>query len=219
MPTVGLICEGPTDRAVLERILDGYSRGSVTVSPIQPPNPMRPGVDFGGWQQVFASIRRKDVSGALAFNDLVIVQVDTDVCEQVGFDVPRRNTAHELTEAELTARVCERLYRELAEADPEADRTRVLLAICVNELECWLLLHLSDRKPKTTGCLEAANQALQKENCPRLGTKDNKHLRAYEDAAKGLRRRPAVDALRNRAPSLDAFLVQLDDKLAPLLAD
>ncbi|MDP2310123.1 MAG: hypothetical protein Q8P18_29165 [Pseudomonadota bacterium] len=117
MPTVGLICEGPTDRAVLERILDGFSAGRVTVAPIQPPHPMRPGVDFGGWNQVFASIRRKDVSGALAFNDL-----------------------------------------------------------------------------------------------------DNKHLRAYEDAARGLRRRPAVDALRNRAPSLDAFLTALDEKLAPLLA-
>lgn len=154
------------------------------------------------------SIRRGDVGGALAFNDLVIVQIDTDVCEQPGFDVHRREDGRELTEAELAERCAARLRREIVEHDPDADLTRVVFATCVNELECWLLLHLSDRKPKTTGCLQAADTVLRKQT---LAAKD---VRAYEAAAKDLRHRKGLDPLRGRSPSLDALLADLAAKLA-----
>lgn len=123
MITVGLVCEGPTDRAVIERMLDGLSGGRTQVNPVQPPDPMRPGVDFGGWQQVFASISRKDVSGALAFNDFVVVQIDTDVCEEPGFS--RRDGDRERTKAELAAAVRDRLVAAIRESDPDADLARV----------------------------------------------------------------------------------------------
>lgn len=115
-------------------------------------------LEIGGWQQVFASIARQDVSRALAFNDLMVIQIDTDVCEQTGFDVPRRDGGRELTEEELVARVQERLLRAIAERDPTADLKRVAFAICVNEIECWLLLHLSPRSKKTLGCLAEARR-------------------------------------------------------------
>lgn len=214
MWTVGLICEGPTDRVVLERVLAGLSGDRTRVNPVQPPDPMRAGVDFGGWEQVFASIDRQDVSGALAFNDFVVVQIDTDVCEQPRFGVSRREDGRELTEAELAARVRARLVSEIERADPEADLARVAFAVCVNELECWLLLHLSERTPKAHGCFDAANRELRKAGRQPLGGRE-KAVRAYEDAAKGLRKSGVVDGMSVRSDSLRAFVAEIRALLPP----
>lgn len=215
MVPIGLLCEGPTDDAVLKRLLAGYSEGGVALTRIFPPDPMGP-KDFGGWENLFAAIRERQVGEALAFNDLVIVQIDTDVCEQPGFGVSRREGDRALTERELVDRVVARLRALLTEHDPDADLGRVVFAVAVDELECWLLVHLSDRKPKTTGCFEAARHILGPKGI-HLERKGSKDPRAYEAAAHELRRRKAVGALRGRAPSLDAFLADLDAKFAPRL--
>jgi hypothetical protein len=214
MRSVALICEGPTDQIVLERLLDGLTGGQVRAVMVQPPRPLGPG-DYGGWRQVFLSIERGDVSGALAAgNDAVVVQIDTDVCEEAGFDVSRRTDGRPRTEAELVAAVSERLRSVLVGFDPRADLARVVLAICVNELECWLLLHLAAGE-RTTGCLKACNRVLKRQDRPTLGSGEAKKPRAYEDVAAGLRKRKAIDAIRGRSPSLDRFLTDL----SPLISD
>jgi hypothetical protein len=221
---VALFCEGPTDHAVLSKLLEGYSADRVSLNRVFPPDPMRRGVDFGGWMELFKAIARREISAALLFNDLVILQVDTDVCHEPGFDVLRVEAGRKLSESELVERVAERLRQEIEAHDPDADLGRVVFAISVSALECWLLLHLS-AGAKTNSCLFLAEQAIAKKGGEPLSDKRGKTdkrvkklPRAYEAAAHGLRRRPAVDALRNRAPSLDAFLGALDTKLAPLLA-
>jgi hypothetical protein len=205
MPTIGLICEGPTDHVVLARLLDGLV-GDVTVNPIQPPVPMRPGVDFGGWEQVFASIRRRDVSGAQAFLDLVVVHIDTDVCEHPNYGVARRDGDRVLTTAEVRERVVDRLRAEIAEHDPAADLARVAFAVCVDTIECWLLLLLHAARAKTTGCEAAVNQALKRANFAALNKRDP---RTYEAPSKPLRAKKDLDRIRGRAPDLDAFVAAI----------
>lgn len=203
-PSVALICEGPTDQAVLRRLLAGVLGDDVVVNEVQPPSPMK-AEDFGGWEMVFASIRGGDVGRALEFNDLVLLQVDADVCERVGFDVSRRVDGRERNEAELVEAVRARLLAAVHDADPHVDPAQLLFALCVDELECWLLLLLSERD-KTTGCLEAANRELNKAGRKPLG----KDPRRYEDEANPLRKPKQVAQLRGRSVSLDLFLAQLD---------
>jgi hypothetical protein len=214
MKAIGLICEGPTDQVVLERLLEGIAGEKVRANMIQPPRPMRAGVDFGGWQQVFAAIRRKDVSNTLANHDFVVIQIDTDVCEEPGYDVPRRRENRELSDAELVACVVARLRAEIRTRDPDADLGRVAFAVCVNELECWLLLHIADRE-KTSGCHEACRAELTRrgEKALAMGLA-NKDPRAYEDLARDLRKPKAIPPLRGRSDSLDAFVAAV----GPLLA-
>ena len=88
----GVIAEGPTDQTVIENILLGYfedQEDEPDIQSIQPPRPLtrhRP----AGWTLVFKSLERKDHEGALQYNDYLVIHIDTDVQEEPGFDVPRR---------------------------------------------------------------------------------------------------------------------------------
>ena len=158
----GVIAEGPTDQIVIENILLGYfqdQEDEPAIHPIQPPRPLTE--TPGGWGHVFKSLERKDYAGALQYNDYLVIHIDTDVQEQPGFDVPRRDGGKELSVSERVDRVIARLKQDI---DPEfykANAHRILFAIAVDTIECWLLPLLYDdqKAAKTTGCLETASQA------------------------------------------------------------
>lgn len=83
MPTCALISEGVTDQVVLEFIIDAvFTRarfGKVDVNRLQP---LRDASDaatapYGGWELVLEYCRTS-IQDALATNDFVVVQIDTD---------------------------------------------------------------------------------------------------------------------------------------------
>ena len=88
----GVIAEGPTDQTVIENILLGYfeeQEDEPDIRYIQPPRPLTE--TPAGWGLVFKSLERKDHEGALQYNDYLVIHIDTDVQEETGFDVPRRD--------------------------------------------------------------------------------------------------------------------------------
>lgn len=119
---------------------------------------------------------------------------------------PRREGDRVRSHLELVLAVEERLCGVLSDADPAADLTRVAFAIAVDATECWLLLHLDPLRSKDTGCLEAANRVLRRRGCPPLTQGEVKHPRAYEQAARALRKPKEVAALSGRSPGLDRFI-------------
>src|SRR5260370_40031899 len=95
----------------------------------------------------------------------------------------------------------------------QANEHRILFAVAVDTIECWLLpLLYGDKKKaaKTTGGLESANQALRKADEDALSAGETKFIRAYEKASRGYRKRKTLNKLRNKNPSLDLFIKQLD---------
>jgi hypothetical protein len=108
MPTFGIIAEGLTDQYVIENILRGFFGGSgddLVVNYVRPPLDATGRAEGAGktgdkppagWTLVFKALRDGEHKKALQFNDHVIVQIDTDVCEEKGFDVPRRENGVEL---------------------------------------------------------------------------------------------------------------------------
>lgn len=215
MLTFGLITEGVTDRMVLENILRGYfsdEEEEPAFNPVQPPPPS-PGTPHppGGWTLVFQSLRRGDHRGALSYCDYLVIQIDTDVSQEPGFDVPWREEGRERTPEQLHARVRERLQRELGEDFLAAHGDRVLYAIAIHEIECWLLpLLYTDRKAgKIVGCLSAANHALQLQARPPLSTGETKDPRAYREASRPYLKRKILLERRDHNPSLALFLAQL----------
>lgn len=136
----GIIAEGATDQTVIENILIGYfsdQEEEPAIAYIQPPHvlPDAP----AGWGHVFQSLKRRDHEGALQWIDYLIIHIDTDVQEQPGFDVPRRKDGVELRLAERVERVIARLKQEIDAAFYEANAHRILFAIAVDSIECWLL--------------------------------------------------------------------------------
>lgn len=210
----GIIAEGPTDQTVIENILLGYfeeQEDEPAVNPIQPPRPLTE--TPAGWGHVFKSLQRKDYEGALQFNDFLVIHIDTDVQEEPGFDVPRREGGKELLLAERVDRVIARLNKDMDPRFLQANAHRILFGIAVDSIECWLLPLLYREKKKaakTSGCLESANQALRKANQDALSAGEKKFLRAYEKASIDYLKRKNLMNLRGKNPSLELFINQLD---------
>ncbi|MBI5498342.1 MAG: hypothetical protein HY904_25295 [Deltaproteobacteria bacterium] len=217
MLTFGVIAEGKTDFPVLRNILCGYFTDPA-VNRVQPENDEDP----AGWSQVFAALNKGKHREALQFNDFVVVHVDTDVCQEKGFDVPVHAEGRALSKDEVLDRVCQRL-KELLGA-PFLDRygDRVILAVAVEAIECWLmpLLFRDAKQAKTTGCLRAVNRERTRRNLLALSSADEKQkfLRQYDDASREYRTRKT---LLERAPenlSLAHFVFQLS-LLTPTVID
>ncbi len=214
MLTFGVIAEGPTDQAVIENILLGYfedQEDEPEIRYIQPPRPLSEAT--AGWGHVFKSLERKDCEGALQYNDYLMIHIDTDVQEEPGFDVPRREKGKELSVSDRVDRVMTRLKLDIDTGFYQANAHRILLAIAVDTIECWLLplLHGKKKAAKTTGCLESANQALRKADRDALSAGEKKFPRAYENASSDYRKRKRLIELHNKNPSLEILIKQLDN--------
>jgi hypothetical protein len=223
VPTFGIISEGPTDRQVIENIVLGHYDGhgeEPVFRPIQPPAPTAEDpAPPGGWTRVFDSLRRKDPELALQFSDYLIIQIDTDTQEETGFDVPRRDGGRELSLEERVERVIAKLVSYIDPTFYDQNRQRLLFAIAVEEVECWLLpLLLTGKKiAKTTGCLEAANRELRRKDRAPLSSGEDKDVRAYDTASREYLKRKTLVKHRDANPSLALFLQQLESR-CPLSA-
>lgn len=213
---VGIIAEGPTDQRVIEEILKGAVRGGDDgPAPLElQVNYVHPEAQgFGGWALVFDALRRGQHIEALQYNDYLVIQLDTDVCEELGFDVPRREAGVELDEATLIARVIARVERELGPAFVAEHGSRVAYAIAVNELECWLLPLVFDnnKADKTTGCFEALHRRLKERKGRGLLHNDgqSKDPRRYRDEAAPLRKPKQLEQACEHSASLAAFVLRV----------
>ncbi len=151
-------------------------------------------------------------SAALQFNDYLVIHIDTDMQEETGFDVSRREKGKELSVSDRVDRVITRLKREMSAAFYQANAHRILFAIAVDTIECWLLplLYGDNKAAKTTGCLESANNALRRKDQDALSAGENKFIRAYEQASSGYRKRKRLIEAHDRNPSLQLFFTQLE---------
>jgi hypothetical protein len=150
-----------------------------------------------------------------------VIQIDTDHQEDPGFDVPRREGGKELTVAERIERVIAKLKSYIDPGFYEANKDRIIFAITVDEIECWLLpLLYNDKKAaKTTGCVDAANRALHKRDEPGLSAGGRKFREAYKLASRGYLKRKTLMKLRDANPSLAFFVQQLEDLQRRIDAD
>lgn len=219
-----IIAEGKSDQYVIENILHGFFQeieDELVVTYTQPPQSTDDPDAFGGWNQVFETLQRGRAQEALQFNDFVVIHIDTDKQEDVGFDVPRTEKGVELTIPTRVERVIARLVKEVGESYIAKYGPSFLFAIAVDSIECWLLpLLYNDKKAaKTTGCLEAANKKLRKGDKQGLSSSEEKKFpEAYKPASKDFRKRKTLMKVHDKNPSLELFiqqLVELEKRLTP----
>ena len=216
MATFGVIAEGPCDQRVIENVLIGYfgDQEEPVVNSIQPPRRMsRADPSHGGWTLVFESLRRGDPESALQFNDYLVIHIDTDVQEEPGFDVPRRQGGGELSPHARVERVVAKLASCIETGCFGSSRDRILFAVAVDSIECWLmpLLFPCNKAGKITGCLEAANRELRRTNRDGLSSgTDTKFPNAYEAASRDFCNQRELMARSDKNPSLKLFIEQLD---------
>jgi hypothetical protein len=189
MNEFAIVSEGITDYAVLKNILLGWFKGQDTEPFLKPyqPDPTAEGEsawqEFGNWENVLKYLEEKKHRDALEFADFLIVQIDTDQSEHVNFGVSQRENDQPLEPPALVAKVAEKLQEVIGPDDVTYYGERIIFAICVNAIECWLLpLWDTSKAAKCEGCTSAVDRGLTKANQAPL----NKSPERYQRSVKGI---------------------------------
>ncbi len=93
----------------------------------------------------------------------------------------------------------------------EKNKDKVIFAICVHSLECWLYAHYNDKplkSPKITGCGKALDFTLQ-EN----GFQKNKNTQLYKKHSMFFLERQNIDQAANKDPSFKYFIRLLENSV------
>jgi hypothetical protein len=207
-----VVSEGVTDFAVLKNILIGWFKDQGVepfLKQVQP-DPTSTGESaWGNWENVLRFLRDGKYQGALDYADYLIVQIDTDQSEHPNFGVPQREGERQLDPHEMVERVAARLRELIAPDDLAFYQNRILFAICVREIECWLLPLWDESKAgKSEGCMNAVNRALGKADEATLDTRP-KDSRRYDNASRGYLKRQILLSKGPLNPSLGVFLGKL----------
>jgi hypothetical protein len=167
MPSFGLISEGVTDRIVIKNILCGYfDNPDIEVTRLPEPldetdknNP----VNYSNWQLVLQYCESTKFKEAFQFIDYLIVQIDTDVCDEPDFGIKKIEAGKELTPEELAEKVSLKLQGLIGQDFYEKFSKQIIFAIAVHSTECWLLpiFCKNHEKQKYKGCLKALDRCLE----------------------------------------------------------
>jgi hypothetical protein len=216
--TFGFIGEGITDRIVIENILIGYfadQEEEPVVNPLQPPwdqtgqNSEPPP---GGWTLIFRYFEQRKHEEALQYNDYLIVHIDTDVSEDAGYDIPWQDGGRALSAEELVGRVIAKLKGLMGKDFCTLYGNRILFAVAVHGIECWLLpLYFTNKKAaKITGCVGAVNDERRKKGEAPLSTIKNKFPASYKHASREYCDRKKLMKRFDKNPSLRLFIKELE---------
>jgi hypothetical protein len=216
MHDFALVTEGATDQTILENILIGFFKEQREPDVHRDHPDPQAAKHYGGWTLVLQYLREKRYQQAFQLNRWLIVQIDTDVAEDAGFDVPRQNEQGRLELADFVNNVVDRLKAEIGQEDFLFYNDRFIFAIGVEQLECWVLpLWFDDAKgEQTVSCtnrLGGNNQlrgALDAKNY-RWIRKDEKDIRSYDLASREYKKPGPLLAKGRRNPSLKIFLEEL----------
>lgn len=203
MTTIALITEGVTDRPILSAIIHAFAEQHLSEQPIV--NILHPKEkEPGGWQRVFNYCRSKELKDAFEFNDYIVIQIDTDRHLDKGYDVPKCSST-----IELIAAVRAKLIEKMGVAFYEANEKKILFAICVDAVECWLLPFYATtaaHQQKETGCCSTVNQYLKKQGYTIDCTNDAGGHAQYAAAARGFYRKKDFFPKYRKSQSLRQFV-------------
>ncbi|MCZ7502762.1 hypothetical protein [Agrobacterium sp. ST15.13.015] len=156
MPKFAIVSEGPTDQVVLDRVIslicESGFEDDVIVNFAQP---IRDETDsnkseIGGWELVLEYCSTR-ISDALASNDYVVIQIDTDCGEEVNFGVPLTSGGQDRPFVDLIADVERLIAGKIGEPLFSKFKERFIFAVSVHSLESWLLLYFfSDGRTKNS---------------------------------------------------------------------
>lgn len=164
--TFGVICEGPSDFRIVKRILDVFLKGNDPFISCYQPKTLPSGKsDFGGWPRVLECCSDDTLKEIFEYNDYAIVQIDTDRSQDLPFNVPHLgDDGQPKSHTRLCEDVIEKLSSLISQPEIQKNRHRILFAICIHSIECWLLpvAYSDNRKENTNNCIDTLNRAVQK---------------------------------------------------------
>lgn len=220
MKGFGLACEGITDQITIENIIFGIfdQVEEDDIAYIQPMHDATDETGKGGWNRLLdylGSFRFKQDLGAFYY---LIIQVDTDVAAEIGFDVCVVDENNKPLSSELVVRnVTERLIEQIDKEEQlyEKIKNRVIFAISVSSLECWLFnFYVKDHKKigTTQNCFDKLFRELAKDK-RKPALEKNKDV--YDHLSAPLMKEKNINQLTGRDISFSIFIDELRGKEFP----
>lgn len=216
MPSFALVTEGITDQIVIENILVGFfDDPNIDITRLQPAmdeTDRNRATTYGNWDQVLKYCSSKIFREAFQFaeTEYVVIQIDTDVATGFGVgDKSEKDGPHWVEELILDVKAA--LIKHIGQEFYNNFASRILFAISVHSIECWLLpLFFTDnKKSKTVSCLRTLNQGLKAKKPYSIDPK-NKNRRYYEDISAEYNKHRKLMQLFASNPSLEAFVHELE---------
>ena len=169
MATFAIISEGISENISLHALVEKMRHTETYFADIQPRTDVKHSYAVqegsGGWTEVLSHCNTEVFKQALQSNDYLVVQIDTDRCDDPSFGIRRTDEKNEpRTDEEIYNDIIARLLQEVDKDFYEGNRNRIIFAIGFDEIECWFLpLFYSDKRAcATTGCIGKINQELAK---------------------------------------------------------
>ena len=206
--TFGLITEGPTDQVVLRNILGRYFKTPVFIRPVQPnPDSTDEADHFGSWVKVLGYCKSHEMTTALQIFDYVIIQLDTDVCEEYGVD--NREGDRDITGDEIVEKTKAVIIERIGSVIYAQYSQKIIFAISHDSIECWLLplYFTNNNRTKTFNCCDTLNQELRKRDF----TIDCNKKRAieYQKICKEIRNKNILENISIHNNSFNQFIQRL----------
>lgn len=215
MISFGLITEGLTDQIVIENILAGYFNSpNIEITPLQPKRNKdnQNKSKYGGWTLVFDYCHSKKIQESFRFLDYIIIQIDTDVSED--YNIAHQDENGEFTPQQLIAKVIEKFRGAIGEDFYSQNQQKIVFAISVHSLECWLLpLYYTDKKKKakSKNCLKTLNDELSKKHRFTID-KNAKNPDYYREISKQYGKHKVLMQHYQDNPSLKTFIEEIETK-------
>lgn len=215
MISFGLITEGLTDQIVIENILAGFFNSpNIEVTPLQPKRNKdnQNKSQYGGWTLVFDYCHSKKFQESFRFLDYIIIQIDTDVSED--YNIAHQDENGEFTPQQLIAKVIEKFRSAIGEDFYNTNQQKILFAISVHSLECWLLpLYYTDKKKqaKVKNCLDTLNLPLAKKHKFTIDP-NAKNPEYYREISKPYRQHKVLMKHYAENPSLKIFIEEIQSR-------
>lgn len=214
MADFALITEGKTDQIVLENILCGYFKDpDLDINWLQP---LYDATDkareesFGNWLNVLEYCKSSKLTDALQYNNYVIIQMDTDISEEPQLNIPKYENGKDLSVKEMVRRFRDKLIEIITEEIYNCYADRILFAICVHSLECWLLPLYDERKADSTkGCEDKLKISILKKD-KKLGF--NKDIPVYDTISRPYSKNKILKKSFKKNESFRIFMEDLERK-------
>lgn len=217
--TFGVICEGPSDYRIVKRILDVFFKGNDPFVNCYQPKPLPSGKsDFGGWPRVLECCSDDTLKEIFEFNDYAIIQIDTDCSQDSPFYVPHlSDDGQAKSHQQLCEDVIEKLNSLIVQPEVQANRDRILFAICIHSIECWLLpiVYTDNRKENTNNCLEPLNREVQRKYKKMVflnerNKNENSGIKVYNNLISDWKRKADILNTAQYNVGFNAFVQSLD---------
>jgi hypothetical protein len=214
-----LITEGVSEHRIIKHFILKYLRGNeIEINQIQPQIWNNKQQNFGGWNEVLKYCGRTEIKNILDENDYLVIQVDSDVSPLHPFSVSHSDlNGHQKSIEQLCNDIITKLKSLIIPEILLEYEEKIIFAICVHTIECWLVHHYCPGNSKRTlnNCIKPLNNTLRRRNMLVIpNNKNNSNgIKAYNELLSEIRKDEILEASKFNF-GLEKFIISLDQIVA-----